>query len=174
MDLENAEKSELQRELQNVLEQEARLVFPAFDPDTAWAIGVALREAALAMGVAVAIDIRLGEQILFFHAMTGTGPGNADWARRKRNLVELVRRSSYGVGLQNRINEHSVEAVMGLPVRDYASHGGCFPVRVDKVGHVGTITVSGLPQRDDHYLVVEVVAAWLGRDVSDLMTPDKN
>jgi len=174
MDLDQAEKSELQQELQNVIEQEARLVFPAFDAATAWAIGVALREAALAMGSAVAIDIRQGEQILFFHAMPGTGPGNADWARRKRNLVELLRRSSYAVGLQNRLNEHSVEAVMGLPVRDYASHGGCFPVRVDKVGHVGTITVSGLPQRDDHYLVVQVIAASLGVDISELMTRNPN
>jgi uncharacterized protein (UPF0303 family) len=47
-------------------------------------------------------------------------------------------------------------------MRDYASHGGCFPLLLESTGCVGTITVSGLPQRDDHYLIVEVLAAQLG------------
>lgn len=160
---------DLEHELKNVLEQEARLVFPVFDASTAWSIGSALRTAALERGVAVAIDIRAGENILFFHAMPGTAPANADWARRKRNLVELVRRSSYALGLQNQISGRNVEAEMGLPLRDYASHGGCFPVRVAGAGHIGTITVSGLPQREDHYLVVEAVAAALAVDIADLI-----
>lgn len=159
----------LEHELNNVLEQEARLIFSEFDASIAWRIGSALRTAALERGVAVAIDIRCGNDILFFHAMPGTAPANADWARRKRNLVELVRHSSYALGLQNQISGRSVEVEMGLPLRDYASHGGCFPVRVKGAGHVGTITVSGLPQREDHYLVVEAVAAALAVDVGDLI-----
>lgn len=151
----------LEKELQQVADQEAALVFPEFGSETAWEIGVAIRERALARGEAVTIDIRRGDDIQFFHAMKGTTPENADWARRKRNVVELLRRSSYAVGLDCRIKSESLETRIGLPARDYACHGGCFPIRVINAGFIGTITVSGLPQRDDHNLVVEVISTWL-------------
>ena len=155
---------ELEQELQKVVEQEAKLVFPHFDASTAWGLGVALREAALARGAAVTIDIRRSEEILFFHAMPGTTPANADWARRKRNVVELLRRSSYAASLDGRLAGVSIEEKMGLPIRDYACHGGSFPIRVASAGHVGTVTVSGLPQREDHALIVGVIARLLGHD----------
>jgi uncharacterized protein (UPF0303 family) len=51
----------------------------------------------------------------------------------------------------------------GLPVADYASHGGSFPLRVVGAGLIGAVTVSGLPQRDDHQLAVEALCALLDR-----------
>lgn len=143
-------------------------MFPHFDEVTAWELGCALRNAALTHDIAVTIDIRRGEQQLFFVAMPGTRPVNADWARRKRNVVELLHRSSYAVGLELRRDESSLESSMGLPTRDYAAHGGCFPVRVTGCGVVGTVTVSGLPQREDHALVVEVLARMLDHDLTAL------
>jgi uncharacterized protein (UPF0303 family) len=43
---------------------------------------------------------------------------------------------------------------MGLDPADYAAHGGAFPVRIANVGIVAVVTVSGLPQAEDHALVV--------------------
>ena len=43
----------------------------------------------------------------------------------------------------------------------YAADGGCFPVLIRRVGAVGTITVSGLPQAEDHELLVRVLRAFL-------------
>jgi uncharacterized protein (UPF0303 family) len=159
---------EPQQELQQVVDQEAKLIFPQFDASTAWEIGTALREAARARGGAITIDIRQGDEILFFHAMPGTTPANADWARRKRNLVELLRRSSYAIGLECRIKNTNIVEKMDLPARDYVFHGGCFPIKVAGAGHIGTITVSGLPQRTDHNLIISVVAKLLGHDVGPL------
>jgi len=163
------QESQLREDLEKIAGQEAALVFAHFDAGTAWQLGCALREAALARGVAVTIDLRRGEDILFFHAMDGTAPANADWARRKRNTVELVRRSSYAVGLEARLSGRSLEETMGLPPRDYAWHGGCFPLRVRGAGHIGTVTVSGLPQREDHGLVVATLARLLDLDPAPLM-----
>ena len=153
-------------ELKSVLEQERHLIFPRFDASIAKTLGLALEQAALKMGSAITIDIRRGDELIYFFAMPGTTPENADWARRKRNVVELLRRSSYSVGLDCRITGVSLEEKMGLPARDYACHGGAVPIRVAHVGHVGTITVSGLPQREDHQLVVGVIGEWLERDAA--------
>jgi len=145
---------------------EELLVFPSFDETDAWTLGQSLRTAALELGASVAIDIRRGDDCLFFTAMHGTTPANADWARRKRNLVNLLQSSSYLNGLLARLGTVNPE-YMALPARDFAWAGGCFPIRVAGTGVVGTITVSGLPQRDDHKLVVDAVSNYLGVDLGD-------
>ncbi len=146
-------------DLEQLADQEGLLRFPRFDEDAAWELGTRLRDAAMARGVAVAIEVRLLRETVFFCAMPGTTPENADWARRKRNTVELLQRSSYVVGLSLKRDGMSLEEKIGLPLRDYASHGGSVPIRVNGVGCVGAVTVSGLPQREDHELVVEALTA---------------
>ena len=154
---------DLQAEIERVRAQEAALLGAAFGAEQAWELGVALREAALAREVALCIEVRLSANTVFLCAMPGTSPSNADWLRRKRNVVELLGRSSYGVGLQMALEKTSLADKMGLPLRDYASHGGCLPLR-DASGTVwGSVGVSGLPQLQDHELVVEVLGAMLAK-----------
>jgi uncharacterized protein (UPF0303 family) len=149
-------------EMEKVAAQEQQLIFELFDEATAWQLGNILRSKAEAAGQSVAIDIRLGKDCLFFTAMKGTTPVNADWARRKRNLVNRLQRSSYALGLA-RANGEDVPA----DDADHAAHGGCFPIRVAGVGFVGTATVSGLPQRDDHILVVQGIADLLKLELGE-------
>jgi uncharacterized protein (UPF0303 family) len=143
-------------EIEKVAAQEQLLIFETFDEATAWQLGNILRTKAEAAGQSVAIDIRLGDDCLFFTAMKGTTPENADWARRKRNLVNKLQRSSYALGLARK-NGEAVPA----DDADHAAHGGCFTIRVVNTGFIGTATVSGLPQREDHILVVEGIAQLL-------------
>jgi uncharacterized protein (UPF0303 family) len=158
-------------DLDRIDEQQRRLRFSSFDEDTAWRLGSDLRRRAADMDAAVTIEIRLGGETVFLHAMRGTSPANADWARRKRNVVELLHQPSYAVGLVAARDGESVLEVMGLPDRDVASHGGSFPIVVDGVGCVGVVTVSGLPQRDDHELVVEALADLGAIDLGDVRLP---
>jgi uncharacterized protein (UPF0303 family) len=65
----------------------------------------------------------------------------------------------------------SLEAKMGLPLRDYASQGGSFPLRTAGGACVGAVTVSGLPQRDDHALVVEALASLCGVPLAEVALP---
>ena len=88
--------------------------------------------------------------------------------RRKRTAVELLQRSSYAIGRSLEKEGTSLEQKTGLPTRDYATHGGCFPIRVRGVGCVGTVTVSGLPQREDHAIVVEALAALAGVPLAEV------
>jgi uncharacterized protein (UPF0303 family) len=152
----------IEQDIARIALQEQRLRLQRFDEDTAWALGTRLKALAEARGVAVAIEIRIARETVFFCAMRGTAPANADWARRKRNTVELLQRSSYGVGRAMERDGASLTDKMGLPPRDYASHGGSFPLQVEGVGCIGAVTVSGLPQREDHVLVVQALAELCG------------
>lgn len=147
-------------------EQLRRLRFEGFDEDVAWQLGCDLRRRATELDVAVTIEVRLAGTTVFLHAMRGTSPANADWARRKRNVVEMLHRPSYAVGLQAEADGRSVLAEMGLDDREVAAHGGSFPIVVDGVGVVGVATVSGLPERQDHELVVEAIAELCGADLT--------
>ncbi len=153
-------------DIEKVVRQEELLIFKSFDESDAWNLGIALRLEAAKYPAGVAIDIRRGDQILFFSSMPGATEINADWARRKRNLVNLMHTSSYLVGLQIRF-AGAADHVANLDETDYAWHGGCFPIRVNGEGVVATATISGLPQRDDHKLVSDVIADYLGVDLGE-------
>lgn len=159
-------------DLDQISLQEAQLQFDHFDARTAWAVGSRIKEVAEAMGEAVVIDIQRWGQALFFHAMPGTTPDNAEWVRRKRNVVQRFHTSSYAVGLQLAAKGDTLEALRGLPTVDYAAHGGSFPIHLRGTGCVGAITVSGLPQRRDHALVVAVLAEMLGQEGQRLALPE--
>lgn len=151
----------IDQDLEKIAEQEKRLRFKHFDAEVAWAVGSALKAAAEKRKVAVAIDIQLNGHTLFSFAMDGTTPDNWEWVRRKRNVVLRYHRSSYAVGLKHEHERTSLYEKSGVDPKDYAPHGGCFPILLHGTGCVGTITVSGLPQREDHALLVSVLQDYL-------------
>ena len=60
-------------------------------------------------------------------------------------------------------NDTTLEARTGAPLADFVTAGGCFPIRLrGSAAVLGSITVSGLPERQDHELVVAVLAEHLG------------
>ena len=159
---------DLTRDLDRLALQAQRLQFPHFDGDTAWALGSRLRALAEAARTPVTVEMRVGGHTVFFHAMAGTQPANADWARRKRNTVELMHRSSYRVGRELLRDNTSLDAMMGLPLRDYCANGGAVPLQVAGAGVIGVVTVSGLPERDDHDLAVQAIAELCGVPLAEV------
>jgi uncharacterized protein (UPF0303 family) len=158
----------LATDLERLALQEQRLQFDAFDQATAWALGSKIKTLCEALGEALAIEIRIAKDTVFYYAMPGTGPTNADWARRKRNVVELLHTCSYAVGLKLEQEGSSLEAKQGLPLRDFTPHGGSFPIRVRGAGCIGVVTVSGIPQREDHGMVVKALAELCGVPLAEV------
>jgi len=158
----------LEQDLAIISRQEQLLCFKQFDERTAWEIGSRLKVAAEKRGAVIAIDVTLVGHTLFAYAMPGTSPNNADWVRRKRNTVLHFYRSSYAVGLQLENDKADFTGKFGLSLSDYAVHGGSFPIRIVGTGVVGAITVSGLPQREDHKIMIEVIADFLQKPLTDL------
>ncbi|CAF1461189.1 unnamed protein product [Rotaria sordida] len=75
----------------------------------------------------------MGGRTVFKFAMDGTSPDNWHWIQRKEATV----------------------------YREYAAHGGAFPVIIDGLGVVGVVAVSGLPQAEDHQLVVDAMEDYM-------------
>ncbi len=148
--------------------QENELKLHRLDAEVAWELGARLRTLALDRGLAVVIDVRRFGQPLFYAALEGTTPSNAEWVRRKSNVVARFHSSSYFVGLGLKANNETLSEKHGLPIADYAAHGGSFPLHVVGAGVVGSVTVSGLPQRGDHELVVEALCGLLEKSYEDM------
>src|SRR3954471_9753272 len=150
------------RDLLDQLEaEELRLVFDAFDEQTAWDLGSALRATAVAGRLPVAIAIRCNGRLLFHAALPGSSADNDGWLGRKSAVVDRYGRSSLRVGEQFRVDGGSFDADSRLHPSDYAAHGGAFPILVRGTGCVGTVAVSGLPELEDHQLVVETLEIFL-------------
>ncbi|WP_225802851.1 heme-degrading domain-containing protein [Streptomyces sp. NK15101] len=137
--------------------QEARLTLPRFTYEDAWTLGTLLVGMARERKAPVAIDVRRGAQQLFHCALPGSSADNDAWIDRKRRVVERYGESSFLVGARFRAKGTTFEASSRLDPDRYAAHGGSFPIAVEGAGVIGSVTVSGLPQAEDHALVVEAL-----------------
>jgi len=162
----------VEEDIARVAEQEKRLVFGRFDETTARDLADTIRELAQAAGAALVIDVRFWSRQLYFCAMPGTSPDNSDWVRRKSNCVRRFERASYAIGLRQQLRRGGgFGPDDNVDLSDIAAHGGSFPIRIDGVGVIGAITVSGVPSRQDHALVVEGICRYLGVDYAGLALP---
>ena len=136
----------------------ASLVFPRFAEDTALALGHLLVDMARAENLGVVINIRTADRTLFHAALPGSAPLNELWVRRKSNTALKFQLPTLLVGARNREKGETL-ARHGLPAEDFADNGGAVPIRVDGTGVVAVVTVSGLPQVEDHKLAVRAIKA---------------
>lgn len=153
---------ELSPTVEELEAQERRLVLPRFSNEDAWELGSLLVALARERQAPVAIDIHRAGQQLFHAALEGSAPENDAWIDRKRRVVMRYGNASFLVGTRYRAKGRSFEESSRLDPDVYAAHGGSFPLRVDGVGVIGAVTVSGLPQAQDHALVVEALERFLG------------
>lgn len=162
----------IDKDLARIARQEQELQFESFDLDTAWELGSLLRKMAAERKLGVVIDITLFSMQVFYAALDGATPDNPNWVRRKRNTVFRLFKSSYATGRELAKAQTNLQAKLGLADADYAAHGGSFPIAVKGTGCIGAVTVSGLPQREDHNMVVEALSALLGKDHGALKLED--
>lgn len=162
----NEAVNEAVNEVARIEAQEARLALPHFTYDDAWVLGSLLVALARERKAPVAIDIRRGAQQLFHCARPGSSADNDAWIDRKRRVVERYGESSFLVGARFRAKGTTFEQSSRLDPDRYAAHGGSFPIAVEGAGVIGSVTVSGLPQAEDHAMVVEALSLLLDRFIA--------
>ena len=144
--------------------QEQQLQFERFSNEDAVQLGLRLYETAKEKNLPVTIDITRNGHQLFHLSMPGTSPDNDQWVARKIKLVNRMGMSSFRVGTMLRSLGMTLEERFELSHYEYAAHGGCFPVILKGTGPIGTVTISGLAQEDDHAMVVNAIRAYLGKE----------
>ncbi|WP_445155927.1 heme-degrading domain-containing protein [Arthrobacter sp. Hor0625] len=139
------------------------LQFQSFSKDDALDLGLRLVELGRQRSHPIAIDITKGEQVLFHAALEGATPDNERWIRAKYRTAVRYEVPSLLVGLRARAAGRRIEDDPWFDPQEFAAHGGSFPIYLRGTGMIGAVTVSGLPQKADHELVVEALAEILGR-----------
>jgi uncharacterized protein (UPF0303 family) len=150
--------------LKQLLQEENELQFTRFNEDTAWQIGSQFVERARNEKLPITIDIARGDHQLFHASLQGTSADNDEWVKRKVRLVNRFGHSSFYMSQLLKSKGKSIEETYLISESLYAAHGGCFPIIVKGSGMIGTITVSGLPQEEDHKLVVQTIRDFLVKE----------
>ena len=110
----------------------------------------------------IAVEVRIGEWIIYHASLAGSKPENDWWIRRKVAVVNLKQHSTMyeRVSAEERgVDWHSEN---NLQDETHAIHGGAIPL-ITNEGFKGILIISGLPQVDDHLLAVEVLTEFLAR-----------
>lgn len=153
-----AHEAEASSTLEEVERQERDLVLPRADLGSLYALGRRMADTAMERRLPLLIQVRFGDRLVFVAALPGSTASNGDWAVRKARLVAWFEQSSLRVRLAE---GEEVYERYSLPPKRFAAHGGGFPIRVEGVGVIGSVAVSGLPQLEDHAFVVEMLEAHL-------------
>lgn len=148
--------------LEEITRQESLLQFKTFTNDDAIALGLQMLASASSAALPLVIDITRGQHQLFHVSLPGTRPDNDFWVARKRETVYRFGRSTYFMAQDALRKGEDFPTRYGLDPHRFVAAGGGFPVAVVGVGLVGTVTVSGLPQAEDHRFVIGELSTFLG------------
>ena len=144
--------------------QEEILQFSHFTNADAWALGNMLVAEAQRRGASPLISIRLNNGfIVFQYGFDGTNLYNENGIERKQKTVMVTEKSSLHLAMVLRRKEETLEAMFANP-KEYAASGGGFPIRIEEVGVIGSILVSGMDPVSDHDLIVKCVSKYLHID----------
>ncbi len=142
-------------------QQEERLRFEAFDNNTAWTIGSLIVEKAMKEGMVIATSIRIAGFEVFKFGLVGSNAEHDYWMTKKVNTVNQLKISSFHAAAILEEQQKTMEEYYGFDPEKYVCCGGGFPILLKNGELVGTIAVSGLPDNEDHQLMVDVLTDFL-------------
>jgi uncharacterized protein (UPF0303 family) len=146
-----------------LLKEELLLTLPKLDVADALEIGQIAASFGADKGLPIAVEVRIGDWIIYHASLPGSTVENQGWIDRKARVVMLKHHST----LFERVSaqERGVDWFMENNLTDvtHAIHGGGLPLITQGDGFVGVLLISGLPQIEDHLLGVKVLTEFLAR-----------
>ena len=156
--------------LETIKQQEQLIQFDRFDNDQALALGLCIVERAKQKNCSVSVAITINGWQVFKYSMPGTPrPDNEGWLLRKHNTVTRFRQSSLATAASMGMKGATL-ADRALDPQEYVFFGGGFPLTVKGAGVIGSICVSALHHTEDHQLIVEACADYLGIQVPSVLS----
>lgn len=151
--------------MENLLREEKELQFKSFNNEEALKLGLIIIDLAKKdyPGRGVAILIEKNREPIFTYLMEGMTIDNIDWLYGKKNLVDRYNHSSQYINFWNQSLDGKLHEIYSLDSSDYRAFGGSYPLFIENVGNVGSITVGGLSGDEDHELCVKAIREYLGK-----------
>ena len=146
-----------------LLKEESSLILPTLEVSDALEIGEITRFKGIKRKLPVAIEVRLGDWIVYHSSLPGSKPENDWWMERKARVVMLKHHSTMYERVSAQERDVDWHKENNLLDETHAIHGGGLPLITKKDGFVGVLLISGLPQVEDHLLGVEVLTEFLAR-----------
>ena len=146
---------------QQLRQQAHDLELGSFTVNDALELGTLALTVARPRDLPVTIEVWHTGRLVFKAALPGTSADNDDWLRRKRNVVERFEQSTMAVRVSYEEKGQEFISATALTLRDFAAHGGGWPISAKSVGVVGFFGISGLPQVEDHNLITECLAQFI-------------
>jgi uncharacterized protein (UPF0303 family) len=146
-----------------LLKEEQLLVLPDLSQKSAIEIGEIAKSLGTQRSLPIAVEVRVGDWIVYHASLPGSTPENDWWIGRKARVVKLKKHSSMFervLAEEQGIDWHKENNLLD---ETHAIHGGGLPLITKEDGCVGVLIISGLPQVDDHLLGVEVLTEFLAR-----------
>ena len=146
-----------------LIQEEHLLVLPGFRVVDGLLLGEIAKSFGVARNLPIAIEVRLGDWIIYHASLPGSTAENQWWIDRKARTVMLKHHSTIyeRVSAQERgVDWHKENNLLD---ETHAIHGGGLPLITKSEGFVGVLLISGLPQVQDHLLGVEVLTEFLAR-----------
>lgn len=126
-----------------------------FSNQIALEIGLKIIELAKSRNQHIAVEISRLNHTVFLFVDDNLPADKHNWLRRKANVAKRFEESSLSVKNDLKEGQMSLEKTFGLDERDFIAKGGSIPVFIKNAGMIGTITVSGLRDEEDHNIIVE-------------------
>ena len=148
---------------QLLLAEEQLLLLPSLDNSDCIEIGQIATELATSQSLPIAIQVRLGDWIVYHAALPGSSPENDWWIGRKARVVKLKKHSTMYervLAQEQGIDWHKENNLLD---ETHAIHGGGLALKTKDQGFLGTLLISGLPQVEDHLFGVQVLTEFLAR-----------
>ncbi len=148
---------------QSLLDEEQILLLPSLTTSDALEIGEIAKSFGTKRGLPIAVEVRIGDWIIYHASLPGSTSENQWWIDRKARVVLLKHHSTIyeRVSAEERgVDWHKENNLLD---KTHAIHGGGLPLITKGEGFVGVLLVSGLPQVEDHLLGVEVLTEFLAR-----------
>ena len=149
--------------MQEAEEKRKACVVDSFTNAEAFDLGYYIYQKALREKKPFVVSVTRNRQRLFYAAAEGTSPENDAWVMRKENTAYFFCKSTYEISLYMRIREANIFDRYGFPTDQYAQAGGSVPISAEGIGMIGTATVSGMSQAEDHAFVTEAVLEWIAK-----------
>ena len=146
-----------------LISEEQILTLPSLDLAGALEIGEIAKSLAVLRKLPLAIQVRLGDWIVYHASLPGSTPENDWWMNRKARVVMLKHHSTMHERVSAEEREVDWHKENNLLDETHAIHGGGLPLITKDEGFVGILLISGLPQVEDHLLGVEVLTEFLAR-----------